>query len=147
MKDTYRKLTSIPIAAICLAVPTIGIALAICGGLKLLVLTQVVPAGKVLDCAKQNRVNLENNSSNENLIQSQNELNSIESGKKLSGENLSLNIENKPEEENFLRGMEENIIDEKRGEGEQVLKENENKNKPCALEMKNKSTIKTEDEE
>lgn len=147
MKDTYRKLTSIPIAAICLAVPTIGIALAICGGLKLLVLTQVVPAGKVLDCAKQNRVNLENNSSNENLIQPQNELNSIESGKKLSGENLSLNIEDKREEENFLRGMEENIIDEKRGEGEQVLKENENKNKPCALEMENKSTTKTEDEE
>ena len=142
MKDTYRKLTSIPIAAICLAVPTIGIALAICGGLKLLVLTQVVPAGKVLDCAKQNRVNLENNLSNENLIQPQNELNSIESGKKLSGESSSLNIENKLEEENSLSEMEENS-----GEGEQVLKENESKNKPCALEMENESTTKTEDEE
>ena len=43
--------------------------------------------------------------------------------------------------------MEENIIDEKRGEGEQVLKENESKNKPCALEMENKRTTKTEDEE
>lgn len=58
-KDTYRKITSIPIAAICLAVPTIGIALAICGGLKLLVLTQIVPAGKVLDGAKQKQSNAE----------------------------------------------------------------------------------------
>lgn len=53
-KDTFRKITSIPVAAIFLTIPSIPIVLAVCGGLKLLGLTQVFPASKILD-VKKNR--------------------------------------------------------------------------------------------
>lgn len=67
-KDTYRKLTSIPIAAICLFVPSAGVALAICGGLKLLATTQVVPAKSILDEKKNEEFEdwKEEKTSNEN---------------------------------------------------------------------------------
>lgn len=67
-KDVYRKLTSIPIAAICLLAPSVGIALAICGGFKFLTMTQVIPAKSVLDEKKsaEPKENEEEKTSNEN---------------------------------------------------------------------------------